>query len=250
MINNLHKNLSISVTAKFRVFPTVEKTAEHVKILESASAWILTCHGRTREQRGHNTGIAGLHKIRAVKEAVSVPVTANGNILFHSDIEACLATTSADAVISVEGNLYNPAIFMSAPASSSSLADSVLPLPAPSSYAPALEYLATVKSQKTRTKGSVVKRHLFKLLRPALGREIELYDFLGRIQIKHLGDNEAWDQYEALIEGFDEQLQQDARAAEGRSVDELIILHETTGLKAMPHWVAQPFFRVVPKVAE
>ena len=48
-------NLSVPVTAKFRVFPTVEKTVEYAKMLERAGAQILTCHGRLREQRGHNT---------------------------------------------------------------------------------------------------------------------------------------------------------------------------------------------------
>ncbi|KAG8811721.1 hypothetical protein FRC18_003319, partial [Serendipita sp. 400] len=52
IINTLHLNLKIPVTAKFRVFPTVEKTVEYAKMLERAGAQILTCHGRTREQRG------------------------------------------------------------------------------------------------------------------------------------------------------------------------------------------------------
>lgn len=54
-VNTLHVNLSIPVTAKFRVFPTVERTVEYAKMLERAGAQILTCHGRLREQRGHNT---------------------------------------------------------------------------------------------------------------------------------------------------------------------------------------------------
>ena len=56
-------NLSVPVTAKFRVFPTVEKTVEYSKMLERAGAQILTCHGRLREQRGHNTVRYQLHTL-------------------------------------------------------------------------------------------------------------------------------------------------------------------------------------------
>jgi tRNA-dihydrouridine synthase len=51
-VSTLHKNLSIPVTAKFRVFSTVEKTVEYAKMLEEADVRIPTCHGRAREQRG------------------------------------------------------------------------------------------------------------------------------------------------------------------------------------------------------
>lgn len=45
-------------------------------------------------------------------------------------------------------------------------------------------------------------------------------------------------------------MQRDAKTAESCPAEELITVHEPTGLKLMPHWVAQPYFRAAPKVAE
>ncbi|KAF8874720.1 hypothetical protein CPB85DRAFT_1346528, partial [Mucidula mucida] len=145
LINTLHINLKVPVTAKFRVFPSVEKTVEYAKMLERAGAQILTCHGRIREQRGVNSGLATGPKSAPVKAAVSVPVFANGNILYPSDIARCLPKPPA--------MLYNPALFQS-PDSDASLVDQHL-----FHVDLALEYLDICKSLKTHTPLSAIKGH-------------------------------------------------------------------------------------------
>jgi tRNA-dihydrouridine synthase 1 len=111
-------------------------------------------------------------------------VFANGNILYHSDIEKCFKFTGADAVMSAEGQLYNAALFAPAQSFSSSVSsplafDSGLHLPHADL---ALEYLCIVKNLKTKTSLSSVKGHLFKLMRPALAREKDLRERLGKIR--------------------------------------------------------------------
>ncbi|CAK1362376.1 tRNA-dihydrouridine(16/17) synthase [NAD(P)(+)] [Cercospora beticola] len=117
LINNLHKNLDIPVTAKFRVQETKEKTLEYAKMILSAGASIITVHGRQRHQKGHETGLADWSVIRYLREELpkETVIFANGNILQHGDIEECLDATGADAVMSAEGNLYDPSIFGTAP---------------------------------------------------------------------------------------------------------------------------------------
>ncbi|EJF67496.1 Dus-domain-containing protein [Dichomitus squalens LYAD-421 SS1] len=259
LIHTLHENLSIPVTAKFRVFPTVEKTVEYAKMLESAGAQMLTCHGRIREQRGQRSGLADWEKIRAVKEAVSVPVVANGNILFHGDIEKCLSATGADAVMSAEGNLYNPAIFQPDPSAiepvaSTSSASQYLTGQHPRNTHLALEYLAIVKSQKTLTTPSAVKGHLFKLLRPALSKYTDIRERLGRVRVERADrDKEggtAWDKYEEIIEELDERLERDIEAASDRTLEELSPIDPATGFPVLPHWLAQPYIRPLPAEPE
>ncbi|KAJ4470092.1 dihydrouridine synthase-domain-containing protein [Lentinula aciculospora] len=241
LINILHVNLSIPVTAKFRVFTTVEKTVEYAKMLERAGAQILTCHGRIREQRGQNAGLADWSKIRAVKEAVSVPVFANGNVLFQSDIEDCLRETGCDGVMSAEGQLYNAALFSVTEHTTSSISPSQHPCHADL----ALEYLDIVKSLKTRTAVSAIKGHLFKIMRPALSRETDLRERLGKIVIKKTGyySDGALQPYVDVCLEMKERMDRDAKQSEGKNLDELVTIDEATGLRVLPHWLAQPYWR-------
>ena len=118
LVSVLAQNLVVPVTAKIRVFNDVQRTVEYARMIEAAGASVLAVHGRTREMRGVNPGMADWSQIRAVKESVSIPVIANGNILSYADIATCLEATKADAVMSAEAILWDPRLF----------SDPVLPL--------------------------------------------------------------------------------------------------------------------------
>ncbi|KAI8634749.1 FMN-linked oxidoreductase [Xylariaceae sp. FL1651] len=117
LINTLHKNLPIPVTAKIRILDTKEDTLAYAKNVLAAGASILTVHGRRREQKGHLTGVADWEYLRYLRENLpkDTVLFANGNVLQHGDLEKCLQATGADAVMSAEGNLSDPSIFATPP---------------------------------------------------------------------------------------------------------------------------------------
>ena len=45
------------------------------------------------------------------REAVKIPVFANGNILCYDDIVDCMEQTGCEGVMIAESNLYNPCLF-------------------------------------------------------------------------------------------------------------------------------------------
>lgn len=118
LINTLHKELDIPVTAKIRILDTKEATLKYAQNVLRAGASILTVHGRRREQKGHQTGLADWEYIRYLRENLpkETVIFANGNILQHADLEKCLAATGADGVMSAEGNLSDPGLFARPPA--------------------------------------------------------------------------------------------------------------------------------------
>lgn len=117
LVNRLHTDLSVPVTAKFRILETKEETLEYAKMILSAGANIITVHGRRREQMGHNTGLADWDYIRYLRDNLppETVIFANGNILNREDLDRCLEETGADGVMSAEGNLSDPSIFSEPP---------------------------------------------------------------------------------------------------------------------------------------
>ena len=117
LINKLHKELDIPVTAKIRILENKEKTLAYAKNVLRAGASILTVHGRLREQKGHLTGVADWQMIKFLRDSLppETVLFANGNILQEGDVQRCMEATGVDGIMSAEGNLSDPGIFAEPP---------------------------------------------------------------------------------------------------------------------------------------
>ncbi|KAI4240692.1 MAG: hypothetical protein L6R42_011462, partial [Xanthoria sp. 1 TBL-2021] len=96
-----------------RILDTKEDTLRYAKLLLDAGASWIAVHGRRREQKGHETGLADWSIIRYLRKNLpkETVILANGNILGYEDLDQCLQKTGADGVMSAEGNLCDPGIF-------------------------------------------------------------------------------------------------------------------------------------------
>lgn len=100
-----------AVSVKFRI--GVEKTqyisAIFAKMCEDSGADMISVHGRCRDKM--YSGEVNFKEIAAAKNAVKIPVIANGGVFTPADADELMDKTGADGVMVARGAMFNPWLF-------------------------------------------------------------------------------------------------------------------------------------------
>jgi tRNA-dihydrouridine synthase 1 len=146
-------------------------------MIQDAGAAVLCVHGRTRENKGKECTPADWSLIRKIKQHLSIPVIANGNIAVFEDIQKCLDETGCDAVMSAESLRRNPALFSGRQIPGTQLAREYLALARQYGHAPCC-----------------IRAHVMRMTIPLLNKWHDMRDLASRGD-KHM----TWDEYEAML---------------------------------------------------
>lgn len=98
IVKAVRKVIKIPLSVKFRLgWSQDEKNyIEFAKMLEGEGVDFITMHARTRSQM--YSGVADWNEIKKLKEAVKIPVFANGDIQTIKDVKKCTELTNCDGV--------------------------------------------------------------------------------------------------------------------------------------------------------
>ncbi|XP_053741600.1 tRNA-dihydrouridine(20) synthase [NAD(P)+]-like isoform X2 [Synchiropus splendidus] len=113
ILTKLVSGVSIPVTCKIRILPTVEETIGLVRRIEKTGVSAVAIHGRFKEERPRHP--VHCDYIQAVAQHASVPVIANGGSLdlvkTYTDIDAFKKATGASSVMLARAAMWNASVF-------------------------------------------------------------------------------------------------------------------------------------------
>jgi nifR3 family TIM-barrel protein len=109
IVSELTDSLKTPVSTKIRLLGREEKTLQIARLIEKAGASALTVHGRTAVQM--YSGSSNLPGIKAVKNELSIPVIANGDVKDEESAERTLELTGCDGLMIGRAAMGNPFIF-------------------------------------------------------------------------------------------------------------------------------------------
>jgi tRNA-dihydrouridine synthase B len=114
LVNAVVRAVKIPVTLKTRLGwdANTIRIVDVARMCEDAGVAALTVHCRTRDQ-GHR-GSVDYSWILRIKEATSIPIIVNGDIVTAEDVAQALESTGADGVMIGRGAISNPWIFRQA----------------------------------------------------------------------------------------------------------------------------------------
>lgn len=111
IVETLARGCILPVTVKMRIgWDALHINAVNfAKMLENSGASLITVHGRTREQ--FYAGKANWDIIAEVKQAVKIPVIANGDVVDLASGKAIIEHTACDGIMVGRAAMGNPWIF-------------------------------------------------------------------------------------------------------------------------------------------
>ncbi|XP_039989482.1 tRNA-dihydrouridine(20) synthase [NAD(P)+]-like [Xiphias gladius] len=115
ILRKLVAGVSVPVTCKIRILPSLEETVSLVQRIEKTGVTAVAVHGRFKEERPRHP--VHCDYIQAVAQAVSIPVIANGGSLdlvkSNADIEEFRKATGASSVMLARAAMWNASVFSS-----------------------------------------------------------------------------------------------------------------------------------------
>ncbi|KPP74812.1 tRNA-dihydrouridine(20a/20b) synthase-like [Scleropages formosus] len=107
-VRNQVENPNYAVSIKIRIHKDLKQTVDLCQKVQAAGVSWVTVHGRTVDERHQPVHYDA---IRTIKDSLSIPVIANGDVKNLRDVESTYLRTGVDGVMAARGLLANPAMF-------------------------------------------------------------------------------------------------------------------------------------------